>query len=240
MSQDLSLLEERIGYRFKNKAFLIRALTHSSYANEENCKGAALRCNERLEFLGDSVLSLVVSTYLFDKYPSLHEGELSKIRAYTVCEKALAEFAAEIGLGSYLLLGHGEDNNFGRTRPSITSDAFEALIAAIYLDSGLEEASRFILPYATQKILQAENEQVTDDYKTALQQIIQQEKGEILEYILLSEDGPAHDRTFCMEARLNSNPIGTGRGKSKREAEQQAAKDALKNVFGIDKEYKTI
>ncbi len=231
MNRSYSQLEEAIGYHFHSISYLKNALIHSSYANESGSKHPALDCNERMEFLGDTVLSLVVSTYLFRTYPDLPEGNLSKIRSFTVCEKALAEFAAEIELGEYLSLGKGEENNHGRQRPSITSDAFEALIAAIYLDGGLPKAEQFILRFAAPHIDHLQSEQITEDYKTALQQIVQQEQGERLEYILVAEEGPAHRRTFTMEARLNSNVIGRGVGSSKREAEQHAAKEAL-TLFG--------
>lgn len=231
MSKQLSELERRIGYQFKNDTLLKKALIHSSYANETTSKHPAIDCNERLEFLGDTVLSLIVSTYLFQHLPNLPEGNLSKLRSFTVCEKALAEYAAELGLGEFLCLGRGEENNGGRERPSITSDAFEALIAAIYLDSNLEEAKKFVLRFAVPHIEHLLSDQITEDYKTALQQIVQQEQGEKLEYVLVGEEGPAHQRTFTMEARLNSNVIGRGKGSSKREAEQSAAKEAL-TLFG--------
>lgn len=228
---DLNKLEARIGYTFKNKELLIRALTHSSYSNEAKAKGEHIECNERLELLGDSVLSLIVTKYLFERYSDSLEGELSKIRSFTVSEKPLSRYASEIGLGSYLFLGHGEDNASGRSRPSINSDAFEALIAAIFLDSGLEEATEFVLPFAIRNIDQIEKENLTIDYKSMLQQIVQQEQGEILEYILVDERGPAHERVFSVEARLNNNVIGRGEGRSKRSAEQFAAKEALR-LFG--------
>lgn len=231
MSKPLSELEKRIGYHFKNDALLKKAMVHSSYANETTSKNPAIDCNERMEFLGDSVLSVIVSTYLFQHLPDLPEGNLSKLRSFTVCEKALAEYAGAIGLGEFLRLGKGEDNNGGRERPSITSDAFEALIAAIYLDSGLEEARKFVLRFAVPQIDHLLSEQITEDYKTALQQIVQQEQGEKLEYVLVGEEGPAHQRSFTMEARLNRNVIGRGTGSSKREAEQRAAKEAL-TLFG--------
>lgn len=230
--RDLHDFEEIIGYKFKDINLLVRALTHSSFANEEKTKGGTVHCNERMEFLGDSVLSLVVSTYLFENFPRLNEGEMSKLRAYAVCERALAEYAAKIKLGSYLRLGRGEDNASGRSRPSITSDAFEAVIAAIYLDSrSIESAEKFVLPYATEKIAEYDSEHMGTDYKTLLQQIVQQEKGEVLEYVLVSESGPSHNKSFEIEARLNSNVIGKGAGKSKRIAEQLAAKQAL-TLFG--------
>lgn len=231
MNKPISELERLIDYHFHNDTMLRKALVHSSYANESGSKRPAIDCNERLEFLGDSVLSVVVSTYLFKTFPDLPEGNLSKIRSFTVCEKTLAEFAAEIHLGDFLELGRGEENNHGRRRPSITSDAFEALIAAIYLDGGLEMAQRFILRFAIPHIQHLMSEQITEDYKTALQQIVQQEQGERLEYVLVCEEGPAHQRTFTIEAHLNSNVIGRGKGSSKREAEQQAAKEAL-TLFG--------
>ena len=230
-SSNLSKLESKIGYTFKNKELLVRALTHSSYSNEAKARGEHIECNERLEFLGDSVLSLIVTSYLFGRYADSLEGELSKIRSFTVSEKPLSRYAKEIDLGSYLFLGHGEDNASGRSRPSINSDAFEALIAAIFLDAGLEEATKFVLPFAISNIDQIEKENLTIDYKSMLQQIVQQEQGEILEYILTDEHGPAHDRMFFVEARLNNNVIGKGEGKSKRSAEQCAAKEALK-LFG--------
>lgn len=230
MTRNPSELEEKIGYRFKNQNLLRLALTHSSYANEEG-KGAALRCNERLEFLGDSVLSLIVSSYLYQNYPGNQEGELSKIRAAAVCEKALAGFAATLELGQYLRMGRGEDNPESRNRPSTTSDAFEALIAAIYLDCSFERARDFVLPFVIPNIRESENSHRINDYKSELKQIVEQEPGALLEYILLSESGPAHDRTFTIQARLNNNAIGVGSGKSKREAEQAAAREAL-TLFG--------
>lgn len=227
----LNELEKKIGYTFKNRKYLIRALTHSSYSNEAKARGEDIECNERLEFLGDSVLSLIVSSYLFKRYTDSYEGELSKIRSFTVSEKPLAQYAREIDLGSYLFLGRGEDNESGRNRASIISDAFEALIAAIYLDSGLESAQRFVLPFAEKNVDIIEKEHLTIDYKSMLQQIVQQEKGEILEYELIEQTGPAHDREFSVIAKLNNNVIGRGRGKSKRAAEQNAAKEALE-LFG--------
>ena len=228
---DFSLIEKRIGYSFRNKALLRTALTHSSFSNEARSRGERVVCNERLEFLGDSVLSLIVSTYLFERYKDRFEGELSRIRSFTVSEKPLAGYAREIALGSFLLLGKGELSGSGRNKPSILSDAFEALIAAIYLDSGLDAASAFVLPFAIKNIDRIESENLTVDYKTELQQIVQQEQGEILEYILTGEEGPAHCRTFSVCAMLNNNIIGRGSGRSKREAEQFAAKDAL-TLFG--------
>ncbi|MGN1346975.1 MAG: ribonuclease III [Eubacteriales bacterium] len=222
-------LEARIGYTFQNKELLQVALTHSSYSNEKKSKGQKVPFNERLEFLGDSVLSIVVSSYIFEKYKSKQEGDLTKIRAAVVCEKALAKYAAAISLGDYMYLGHGESMNDGRHRPSITADAFEALLAAIYLDTGesFEVIERFLLPFIADEIDYITRTGVFVDYKTALQQVVQQVNGEILEYICTEESGPAHSRYFKVEARLNSNVIGRGEAKTKREAEQQAAHEAL-------------
>lgn len=229
-------LEETIGYTFKNKDYLAVALTHSSKSNELKNKGAFVECNERLEFLGDSVLSLVVSRYIYTKYTSEQEGTLTKIRSSVVCEKALAKYAEQIRLGDYLHLGHGEDKNGGRHLPSITSDAFEALIAAMFLDSGedVDRVSEFILPFVKVEIDQIGQKSSFIDHKTALQQIVQQVEGEKLQYVLVGESGPDHNKTFEVEARLNSNVIGRGKGSTKREAEQNAAKEALV-LFGEKK-----
>lgn len=223
------LLERTIGYTFQNKELLETALTHSSKSNELRNKGVSSECNERLEFLGDSVLSIVVSQYIYTKYSSEQEGTLTKIRSSVVCEKALAKYAEKIHLGDYLYLGHGEEKNGGRSLPSITSDAFEALIAAIFLDCGqsTEKLRGFILPFVIDEIDNINKKSSFVDHKTALQQIIQQVEGEKLQYILVGESGPDHNKTFEVEARLNSNLIGRGKGSTKREAEQNAAKEAL-------------
>ncbi|SDN70911.1 ribonuclease III [Acetanaerobacterium elongatum] len=214
---------EKLGYRFKDPALLKTALTHSSYANETK-KGTI--CNERLEFLGDSVLSIVVSEYLFTHYKHLPEGELTKLRASLVCERMLWEFAKQIDLGSYILLGRGEDLSGGRERPSILSDAFEAVIAAIYLDGGIEPVTQYILGFV-KKQLEGKNQTPFKDYKTMLQEIIQQNREESVSYYLVDESGPDHDKRFTVEVHLNSNVIGTGIGRSKKDAEQQAAREAL-------------
>lgn len=232
---DKALLEERLGYKFNNSALLEEALTHSSYVNEHKNRGIELECNERLEFLGDSVLSIIVSRYLFGEYSSRQEGDLTKIRAAVVCEKALAKYAKEISLGDYLYLGNGEDKNNGRTRASITSDAFEAVLGAFYIDTGYDakRVSEFLLPFVIKEIDFIRKGEAFTDYKTALQQIIQQADGEKLVYTVISECGPDHDKTFTVEARLNSNVIGTGCGSSKRAAEQAAAREAL-SLFGAE------
>ena len=221
-------LEEKIGHTFRDRAVLTEALTHSSYHNEMKAKGEHIPYNERLEFLGDSVLSIVVSSYLFEHYAAKQEGELTKIRAAVVCEKALARYAAQIGLGDYLFLGRGEIINDGRHRPSITADAFEALLAAIYLDCGetFGDVTRFLTPFIVPMVEEV-SKTGSRDYKSSLQQIVQQAGGEILEYVLVGEEGPDHNKQFSVEARLNSNVIGRGLAKTKREAEQQAAREAL-------------
>lgn len=222
-------LEEKIGYTFRNKDILKEALTHSSYHNEMKSKGEKIPFNERLEFLGDSILSIVVSVYIFEKFRNKQEGDLTKMRAAVVCEKALAKYSMSIGLGEYMYLGHGEAMNNGRTRPSIIADAFEALLAAIYLDSdeSFEHVEKFVIPLVSAEISHISETGVFVDYKTALQQIVQQASGEILEYVLVEESGPDHAKQFRVEARLNSNVIGKGCARTKREAEQQAAHEAL-------------
>ena len=220
-----SELEERIGYRFENPDLLTEALTHSSYANEMRSKGKTVPYNERSEFLGDSVLSLIVSEYLYHTFREMPEGELTKLRANLVCEDTCWRLAQKISLGDYLHLGNGEERNGGRTRKSILADAFEAFLASLYLDGGKEVPQRFLIPFVTTEADRFKNK--TTDYKTLLQQIIQQRHGEILEYVLIEESGPDHKKVFVTEARLNSNVIGRGKGASKREAEQHAAYQAL-------------
>lgn len=215
-------LEKKINYEFKNKSLLTTALTHSSYANE---KGGVLY-NERLEFLGDSVLGIITAEYLFKNHKDFPEGELTKVRAALVCEKALYSFAKEIDLGEYLFLGKGEIHTGGRNRPSILADAFEALIAAIYLDGGMQQAKNFVLHFIVGAQEQAI--EVNTDYKTKLQEIIQKNPEERIEYTTLSETGPDHDKRFVVAVKLNSNIIGKGEGRSKKKAEQLAAKEALR------------
>ena len=215
--------EESIQYTFKNKKLLTEALSHSSYANE-NKKNR--KSNERLEFLGDSVLSIVVSQYLFEHFSHFPEGELTKIRASLVCEKSLHVFAKQINLGKYLLLGKGEENTGGRERASILADAFEALIAAIFLDGGLESARKHILRFIP-KDLDFQKNSAFNDYKTILQEVIQQNPEEKVEYIIIDQSGPDHNKAFTVNVCLNTNVIGVGTGRSKKEAEQMAAKEAL-------------
>ncbi|MBO5929026.1 MAG: ribonuclease III [Clostridia bacterium] len=217
-----------LGYTFKNPALLETALTHSSYANEGN---RHLNSNERLEFLGDSVLGFITAGYLFE-HETGKEGELTRLRASLVCEKALSAYAKKIHLGEYLLLGKGEQRGGGAQRASLLADAFEAVIAALYLDGGLAQAEAFILPFIQEELSNQRKPQFRD-YKTKLQEIIQQNPEEQLEYELKGESGPDHDKQFHVEVHLNSNVIGAGRGKSKKEAEQQAAREALK-LMGYD------
>ncbi len=217
--------ENKINYHFKNKDLLKEALTHSSFANENKKKH--IKHNERLEFLGDAVLSITVSDYIFKNCPSLPEGELTKLRASLVCEKSLFLFAKKIDLGKYLYLSYGERRDGGSNRPSILSDAFEALIAAIYIDGGMEPARDFVLSFVVPEIKNHTAGKAFRDYKTKLQEIIQKNPGEKIDYILVGESGPDHDKRFVFEVHLNSNVIGRGGGRSKKEAEQQAAREAL-------------
>lgn len=219
-------LEERIGYTFKNRKQLRIALSHSSYINEEKLSG--YQSNERLEFLGDSVLSLITSEYLYKEYTKLPEGKLTKIRASVVCERSLCEFSRAIDLGEELMLGKGEENSNGRDRDSILADAFEALLAAIYLDGGMEQARNFALRFLVPSIKAACEGKLFKDYKTSLQEIVQKNHEETLQYQLVRESGPDHAKIFEVNVLLNTNVIGNGRGKSKKEAEQMAAKAALK------------
>ena len=213
--------EEIIGYEFKNPALLGEALTHSSYVNGKH------NSNERLEFLGDSVLSVVVSKYLFLSL-DVPEGKLTKIRSKLVCEDSLYEFAKKIRLGENIKLGKGEENTGGRDRRSILADAFEALIAAIYLDGGLEAAREFILPFMPSIETIKSGKLMFGDYKTILQEIIQKNPEERVVYQISEEHGAAHNKTFTANVLLNGQVIGSGSGGSKKEAEQAAAKEAIK------------
>ena len=229
---DFDRLERAIGYKFSNVEILKEALTHSSYAHELKTKKIEVRCNERLEFLGDTVLSIITSEYLFKKYSELPEGDLTHIRAALVQSQSLAAYAKSIELGDYLYLGHGEEKN--RNRQSILEDAFEALLAAIYLDAGengLETVRAFLIPIIQKRIDSGES-MLHSDAKTELQQITQVSDGAMPSYVIIGESGPDHAKTFEVEVRLNSNVIGHGVGRSKREAEQNAAREALK-LFGV-------
>lgn len=222
-------LEQRLGYSFQDRALLENALTHSSFANENRSKGET--SNERLEFLGDSVLGMVVADYLYRGHPDMPEGELTRTRAALVCEGSLVEVARKLELGQHLKLGRGEDAGGGRERPSIQADAVEAVIAAIYLDGGIGSARKFIT-----RFILTENERETEgvirDYKTALQELVQREGGQILVYRLIGESGPDHAKVFNVEVTLNGQQAGTGQGRSKKEAEQNAARAALSALSG--------
>ncbi|MBC3515326.1 ribonuclease III [Neobittarella massiliensis] len=217
-------LEKSLHYSFKDRDLLHTALTHSSFANE---RGGKVPYNERLEFLGDAVLSIVVSDYIFKNLQDLPEGELTRIRATLVCEKSLCDLARAIHLGNFLYLGRGEDLSGGRDRPSILADAFEAVIAAIYLDGGMEAASAFILRNMGSLINNRQYKPFVD-YKTQLQEIVQQNPEEQLQYVLAGEEGPDHAKVFTVQVHLNSNVFSTATGRSKKVAEQNAAKEALR------------
>ena len=216
-------LEAAIGYQFKNIMLLQNALTHSSYANE--CWHDSLKSNERLEFLGDSILGMVVAEYLFTRFPNCPEGELTKMRADMVCEQALAAIAEKLDLGRHLLLGNGEEQTGGRNRASILADAVESVIAASFLDGGMDAAKAFIEKFVLCDVKPEPKHNV--DYKTALQEQVQKKKAQVLTYELLEESGPDHAKLFKVAVNLNGKQIGTGEGSSKKRAEQAAAKTAL-------------
>lgn len=220
-------LENAIGYRFRNITLLQNALTHSSYANER--WHDSLMSNERLEFLGDSVLGMVVAEYLYRNFPDRPEGELTRMRADMVCEQSLAAVANRLNLGNHLMLGHGEEQGGGRTRPSILADAVESVIAASFLDGGMDAAAgliqRFVLTDVP--VTRLHNR----DYKTGLQELVQQKKNQVLSYALVGESGPDHDKNFLVEVSLNGKVVGKGSGSSKKRAEQDAARCAIEMLF---------
>lgn len=218
-------LQAAIGYTFRDKTLLERALTHSSYANEHRLPQGS---NERLEFLGDSVLGFLAAEYFYTQHPDKPEGAMTKLRAASVCEGALFEYAKSIGLGHALRLGRGEAAMGGAQRPSMVADAFEALLAAIYLDGGMEPCRTFVLRFLREDAPRP----AVEDCKTELQQIIQQSPDESVEYVLVDESGPDHEKVFVVEVRLHSNVLGVGRGRSKKLAEQSAAAEALK-LMGV-------
>ena len=228
--RDIAFLEETIGYSFQNREYALEALRHSSYANEN--KHCGVCSNERLEFLGDSVLSLVTSGYLFDLFSRRPEGDLTKIRADLVCTRSLSHFARSIHLGDYLLLGHGQELVGGRDQNKILEDAFEALLAAIYLDSGknLDAVAAFLNPILEQEVRQLLSEQPIMDPKSHLQEIVHEAKG-LLSYEIVSESGPDHDKHYVCEVKIDNNVMGRGEGSSKKKAEIKAAEDALKNYI---------
>lgn len=238
MSTGLEILQQRIGYTFRNPEYLERAMTHSSYSNETGMRDHHLRCNERLEFLGDSVLSLISSDYLYRRFSMLPEGDLTRMRAAVVCEEALASYSEKISLGEFLKLGKGEQACGGAQKPAILADAFEAMLAAIYLDAGetngMRAVSDVLLPFikaAVDTLPAAVGGNL--DGKSRLQEFVQSDKEQkdVLEYRLIGESGPDHNKTFSVELYLGANCIGRGTGHSKKAAEQAAANDALE-LFG--------
>ena len=220
-------LEAAIGYKFKNIALLQNALAHSSYANERWHN--SLMSNERLEFLGDSILGMCVAEYLYCTFPDRPEGELTRMRADMVCEQTLANVAGRIGLGEHLLLGKGEEQGGGRTRNSILADAVESVIAASFLDGGMSAAKQFIQKFILVEVPVKKLHNV--DYKTSLQELVQQKKNQVLTYALVGESGPDHDKHFEVEVSLNGKVVGLGSGSSKKRAEQDAARVAIESLF---------
>lgn len=226
--KNLQQLEEIMGYTFKDKGNAVLALTHSSYANEN--KNARFESNERLEFLGDAVLNVSISENLFMNYPELAEGDMTKVRANIVCETSLVRCSEKLGIGKYLLLGKGEELTGGRKRISILSDAFEALIGAIYIDSGLDSAKKFIYTHMAQIIDDAVKGTLFLDYKTQLQEFVQRDSDCRITYEIIHEKGPDHNKCFVSQVKINNMVMGVGEGKSKKEAEQNAAMTALEKV----------
>ena len=220
-------LETAIGYRFHNITLLQNALTHSSYANER--WHDSLKSNERLEFLGDSILGMVVAEHLYRNFPNRPEGELTRIRADMVCERALARVAEQISLGQHLLLGNGEEQGGGRGRDSILADAVESVIAACFLDGGMDAARGFINRFVLEDVPVRKLRNA--DYKTALQELVQQKKNQVLSYELVGEEGPDHNKTFRVSVSLNGKIVGEGTGSSKKRAEQDAAHGAIQALF---------
>lgn len=220
-SENIRLLEKKIEYEFRKKSLIKEALTHKSFAKESNEKSR--RFNERVEFLGDAVLELIISEYLFISYPDYSEASLSKIKAFAVREVTLAEASLKLGLGSHLQLGKGEETSGGREKPSLLANAFEAVLAAIYLDGGFKKARIFVLNNLEWKIRDLVDNKVVYDFKTRLQEIVQEKFGILPKYIVHSAEGPEHKKTFEVRVLIENELYGTGRGKSKKEAEQQAA-----------------
>ena len=223
-TKEMEELQKTIGYSFRNTDLLMTALTHSSYLNESKGKGVIPEDNERLEFFGDAIIEFFVSEYLFSKYSGTPEGDMTKLRASMVCEQSLAECSRQIGLGRFLRMGKGEEATGGRERPSITSDAFEALTAAIYLDSGREAAEAFIREHLVHVL---EHKTLFFDAKTRLQEIIQKDPNAKLTYELISEDGPSHSKVFVTAVYLDGREIGRGQGHSKKSSQQDAAVHAI-------------
>ena len=217
----MEALEQKLEYSFRDPELLRTALTHSSYANEHHCAS-----NERLEFVGDSVLGMVTASWLYLRFPELPEGKMTRMRAELVCEQSLQEVAQKLGLGQCLLLGRGEESSGGRSRPSILADCVEAVIAAVYLDGGMEPARRLIDTYILSK-LDGDAGALVRDWKTELQELIQQTPGHVISYSMIGESGPDHMKRFTAAVQCDGAVIGTGEGKTKKEAEQMAARTAL-------------
>ncbi len=222
----MQVLEEKIGYNFNNKDILVQACTHSSYSHENN----SVKDNERLEFLGDAVLELTVSDYLYNNFPHLSEGQLTKLRASIVCEGNLAKVGRNIGIGNCLKLGRGEEQTGGRLRDSIVSDAFEAIIGAVFLDGGFESAKKILTNLVLTDVEDFDENFVQSDYKTKLQEIIQGHSKKPVIYNIISESGPDHEKCFISQAMHNGKELGRGKGKSKKDAERAAAYQALKKM----------
>lgn len=222
MPDPLRFFEDLLDYRFQNPDLLLEAITHSSYANENKCS-----CNERLEFLGDAVLGMIVSDYIFRRTPSISEGEMTRVRAKSVCEASLAAYARKVGIGKYLRLGNGERNTGGADRASVLADAMEAIIAAFYLDGGKHKVIRFVLSFLQETIEESISAGAVRDYKTALQEKIQAKNAKTLSYAVIREEGPDHDKSFTVTVSLGETVLGTGSGKTKKAAEQAAAQAAM-------------
>ncbi|MBA4547476.1 ribonuclease III [Thermoactinomyces intermedius] len=222
---DLARLEQVTGLKFHNRKLFQQAFTHTSFAHEKKATGVHPD-NERLEFLGDAVLELAVSEYLFQRYPKMSEGDLTRTRARVVCEASLASFAKELGFGEHVRLGKGEEMTGGRSRPSLLADVFEAFIGALFLDSGLEQVKKFLERVVFPKVNSDWLKNMLDA-KSQLQEVVQQGRLGTLEYRIVETRGPAHDRHFVVEVCLDQKPIGKGTGRSKKEAEQRAASEAL-------------
>ena len=233
IGKDVLGIQSALDYRFSDVSYLECALTHSSYTNEQRLRGIKAPSNERLEFLGDAILQLVISEHLYSNFSKYREGALTKMRQQLVCEKTLAKIAAELGVGEYLNVGHGEELNDCRRRPKVLADALEALIAAIYLDSGerSQDCKRVVINIFEKEILSLAGKQKTD-YKTMLQQLAEQDGTAILEYRVAAELGPEHDKTFTVEAFVNNNKVGEGTAPTKKQAEMEAARVALR-LFGV-------
>ena len=226
-------LENNIGYKFKDKNLLINALTHTSYAFERH-----IESNEKLEFLGDSILEFISSKYIYNKYPNLKEGEMTKVRATVVCEDSLYKIAKKHNFSDFLYLGKSEKANNKEVRPAIMADSVEAVIAALYFDAGLEEAERFIVENLKDEIEIASKHVGEKDYKTVLQEILQQHGEVKIEYDIIKEEGPDHDKTFTAQIKYNDKPLAIGIGKTKKSAQMEAAKKAIEDIKSKEEEGK--